>query len=246
MALQLVADSISDLPEALRETAKPDGTRYVAQIPQGWAVEDVGGLRKALSDERANRKAAEARVKTFDGIDDAEAARDALERLRSGALKGSKEVDEFKLALQAKVKADLDKLAAEKAALETQLAETLIDRDAATAIARHKGKPALLTPVLRQRIRLETNGDGRRHAVVLGEDSKPMVSRKAGSTAPMGVDEFVEMLRDDADFRSAFDASGAGGSGAAHTAGGSARGGHDLANLSPEAKLAHYHAGRSG
>ena len=50
MALRIVADALAEIPEGLREAAKQDGGAYVVtDLADGWALENVSGLRSALS-----------------------------------------------------------------------------------------------------------------------------------------------------------------------------------------------------
>ena len=110
MAFRIVADKSEELPEGLRAQAKQvDGKFVVDSLPEGWEIGDTVGLRKFLSEERTARKAAEKSLQAYEGIEDAAAAREALSQLKAGALKGSKEIDEFRKSLEAKVAADLAK-----------------------------------------------------------------------------------------------------------------------------------------
>ena len=224
MALRIVADSAADLPEPLRGAAKMvEGKPVVETLPDGWALEDVAGLKRTLSEERTSRKALEKAVAQFEGIDDAAAAREALTQMRAGALKSSKELDEFRKQLEAKVGADLAKKDQAVSALTKQLTEQLVDGAALKAIAEAGGNPKLLMPILRSAVKAEMGTDGTFAVTLHDEQGKQLVSTAAGATGPMGIAEFVSQLRTQPEFKGAFAGSGTGGSGASSATGGSGR-----------------------
>ncbi len=225
MALRIVADSAADLPEPLRAAAKAgtDGKVTVEALPEGWAIEDVGGLKRTLSEERTTRKALEKTVAQFEGIDDAAAAREALTQMKAGKLKSSAELEEFRKQLEAKVGADLAKKDQALSALTKQLTEQLVDGAALKAIAEAGGNPKLLMPILRSAVKAEMDASGTLAVTLHDEQGKQLVSTAAGATGPMGIAEFVSQLRGQPEFKAAFAGSGTGGSGASSAAGGSGR-----------------------
>lgn len=239
MALQIVADKIDDLPEALREHAKETNGKFaVAALPQGWALEDVTGLKSSLADERKQRKDFERMAKAFEGIDDAEAARSALEQMRAGSLKSSKEIDTWKVEVEKKVMADRKALEGERDGYRTQLEQSLIERDAYEAITKAGGIPRLLMPLVRSAARIERNGDGKLHLSLVGEDGKPLITKKAGSSDGMSLVEFVETLKSQPDCKGAFNGSGATGGGSSSQHGGSVRAAGSGQTLSARENLA--------
>jgi len=245
MPLILQADKPEEIPEALRAGAKNVGGKIVVEaLPDGWAVEDVGGLKKTVSEERAARKALEKAVKAFEGIDDPAAARDALEKVASGAVKSSKELDEAKKALEAKFANDRKGLDEASAKLQAQLQEVLVDRDATAAIAAAGGNLKLLLPIVKAAAKVERDASGKLVVQLHDDGGKPLVTKKSGSADPMGFAEFVEGMKAVTDFRGAFAATGAGGTGSTSQHGGTARAGTNAsngANLSPEESLARYY-----
>lgn len=224
MAFRIVADSPTDLPEGLRAAAKVvDGKTVVEALPDGWSLEDVSGLKKTVSEERTARKALEKAVAQFEGIDDAAAAREALTAMRAGSLKSSKEIDEFRKALEAKVAADLAKKDQTVSALTQQLREQLVEGEAVKAIAAAGGNAKLLLPIVRAAVKAELGADGKFAVTLHNEQGKELVSSAEGSTRPMTLPEFVQQLRTQPEMKGAFAGSGTGGSGASSTAGGSGR-----------------------
>lgn len=231
--LRIVADKLDDLPEGLRGNAKAEGDKFVVtDMPKGWAVDDVGGMKHSLGIERTLRKEAEQALKAYEGIEDADAARKALEQMKAGSLRSSKEIDEFRKQLEDKVAADLSKKDQLANGLTKQLREMLVDKAITEAIAKEGGNLKLLLPIVRGAVKAETSADGVFAVSVVDEQGKELVSRVEGSTKPMGIAEFVNGLKSQAEFRAAFSGSGIGGSGAAHANGGSVASGSNKANLS--------------
>lgn len=224
MAFRIVADSLADLPEGLRAAAKQAGDKFqVETLPEGWNLEDVGALKKALSEERTTLKSVQKTLAQYEGIDDAAAAREALLAMKAGKLKSSAELDEFRKTLEAKVAADLAKKDSTVTALTQQLREQLVEGEAMKAIAASGGNPKLLLPIVRAAVKAELGADGKFAVTLHDEQGKELVSKVDGSTKPMTLPEFVSQLRTQAEFKAAFAGSGVGGSNASSTAGGSGR-----------------------
>jgi hypothetical protein len=224
MVFRIVADKDSDLPEGLRAHAKQEGDRWVvSSLPEGWEVGDTVGLRKFLSEERTMRKTAEKALQAYEGIDDAAAAREALQQLKAGALKGSKEIDEFRKSLETKVAADLAKKDAMAHGLTKQLTELMVDNAAQKAIAEAGGNLKLLLPIVKAAVKAETTPDGRLAVSVVDDSGKELVSKAAGATSPMSINEYVHTLREQAEYKVAFAGSGTGGSGSTSSTAGAVR-----------------------
>ncbi len=232
MVLILTADALDEIPEGLRNDAKQEGAKFVANLKQGWAVEDVSKLRQALQAERNGRSDAEKKLKAFEGIEDAEAAREALEKVKTGGLRSAKEIEEWKREATERHAKEIAaaKTAAEQARLEARTVK--FERDIHKALTKHKGDPKYLLPVIERMARWEKNGDGNEHLVFVGDDGRVRVSQKSVTAEPMDADELVEVLKPE--YPAAFLVPGTGGSGANHSAGGSARGGQSVTSLSPD------------
>lgn len=240
MAIMIVADSVDEIPEALRKDAAAANGKFTIAIPAGWAVEDVKGLKTALQAERGARQKAETSLAAFDGIDDAPAAKEALEKLRAGGLKSSKDIEEFKATVEKKFGDERAKLQAERDALRKSLESEVVEKAAIAALTAKGGGKSLraLLPLVKQAIRVEHAADGKLKVTLADDKGSPLVTRKSGSTDPMAIEEFVDTLRESADLKALFEASSAGGSGAHSQNGGSARTvPHDGKLLSPRELL---------
>lgn len=240
MALKALLDSLEGLPEAIAaHYTKTDGGKYVLTVEEssGFALENVMGLKKALADEREAHKAAAKALKNYEGIEDAAAARAALEQLKAGSLKGSAELDAYRKQLEEKVAKDLAAANGRVSAYERQLQELRFGTEARDAISKHKGKASLLLPVLKNVAKYESTPDGQLSYFVVGDDGKQLPSRRPGNLDRMSIEEYVEHLKTQPDYAPAFEATAPAGSGSNHAAGGTVRMGNQP-KLSPEARLA--------
>lgn len=245
MPISIIADALDELPEALRQSAKEAAGKFsVSALPAGFAIENVAGLKNALSEEKAARKAAEARAKllgdeTEDDLAEARRARDAM---RAGQLKSSKDIDDFKKALEEKAGSEIKRRDERLTKREQQLRKVLIDNAATTHLVKAGGGDALrlLLPIVRDAASIEEDEKSGEFRVVLrDEHGRPLISKKQGNNDPMDWDEFVSGLREQPDLKPCFKIQATGGSGAASQSGGSAKAVHNgLDTLSGAALLA--------
>lgn len=108
-----------------------DGKEVAFDAPS--AVSKISALNKEAQGHREAKELAEARAKAFDGIDDADAARKALDTLKNideGKLFQAGKVEEIKAAAQ---KAAQEQVAAASKAHAEELAQTKKQLDARTA-----------------------------------------------------------------------------------------------------------------
>lgn len=231
--LRIVADKIEELPEGLRSAAKQQGqTVVVDALPDGWALDDINGLKAAITTERSTRKDLERKMKDFEGIEDPAAAREALEAMMAGRLKSSKDIEEWKKTAEAKFATDAAKIRTQTDGLTKQLRELMVDRAAMQAIVEAGGNPKLLMPIVRNAAKAEMAEDGTFSVTLVDDSGKELMTRTSGSSAPMQFSEYVHTLRDSQEYKAAFAGSGVGGSGSNHAAGGSARSGNNNGPLS--------------
>ncbi len=229
MPISITADALDELPEALRASAKEAGGKFVVgSLPTGFAVENVHGLKSALSEEKAARKAAEQRAKLLgdDTEDDIAEARRARDAMRAGQLKSSTDIDAFKKALEEKSAGELKRRDEKLSKREVQLRKVLIDNAATTHLIKAGGGDALrlLLPIVRDAAHVEEDEKSGELRIVLRDgEGRPLISKKPGNNDPMEWDEFVTSLREQPDLKSCFKIQATGGSGAASQSGGSAR-----------------------
>jgi hypothetical protein len=241
MALKALLDSLNGLPESLAaHYTKRDDGKYILTVEEvdGYAFENITGLKRALSMARENETAAKRALEGYKGIDDVEAAKEALAKLRAGDLKSPAELDAYKKSLESKFQKDLSAAAERAQAYEAQLKDLRFGTMARDAIIKAKGRASLLLPIVERRVKWEADSNGQLQLRVVGEDGKTLVSNKPGSADPMGLEEYVHSLRSNADFAAAFEPTAPAGSGSNHAAGGTVRMGDNQPKLSPEARLA--------
>ena len=128
MPLKSTINSLDEVEEAHRPFYREEGGRHVLDVEpvDGFALENVGGLKTALAAERrahgdaeAQRREAFARLDTFGDLDPV-AARNALERLAAGP------VDDVEKTVTARVEAMRASIAA-AAGTETTAARAEVD-----------------------------------------------------------------------------------------------------------------------
>lgn len=230
MGITIVADSTDDLPEGLREAAKvgENGKVTVSALPEGWGIENVKGLRNSLGSERAVRKILSDKLADFgwklseagdkwtaEGID-ASSATKAVEAVKSGAVKSSKEIEDYKAELSRAAEAREKGLSAARDRYRSQLEKVLVEQAAATAFTKHGGAKSLrvLMPLVKEAAKIEESADGSLRVSIYDGEGRQRFSQKSGANgAPMDLEEWVEELRGTQDFKPLFEAKAAGGSG---------------------------------
>ena len=242
MPFRIVADSLEDLPEGLRPAAKNEGGKFiVAELGQGWAIENVAGLRQALVEERETIGKLKAAVKAFDGIDPAAAseAREALEKLKAGQLKGSKEIEDYKASVEKKMAEERAKLEGKLNARTAALRERMIRGELAPVVAKMGGGEAMdaILTLASQHVRIDEDDAGNLNHSIVDASGKPRLTKKSGSSSPMGFDELIAEMRDASSTRGLFQAPAAGGSGGSSQTGGSGRAANPGQQLLPTREL---------
>lgn len=228
MPFRIVADSLTDLPEGLRQAAKQSGEKFVVEaLADGWAVENVQGLKRALEEEREASAAAKARAKAFDGLDPAQAAaaREALEKLQAGQLKGSKEIEDWRLSVEKKMAEERAKLEAKLNARTAALRDRMVKGELAPVVAKMGGSESMdaILTLAQQFVRIDEDADGNLKHSIVDAGGKPRVTKKSGSSDPMSFDELIAEMRDASSTRGLFKAQATGGSGGGSQTGGASR-----------------------
>ncbi len=224
MAIRAIIEKLDDVAEPLREHFKPgtadtgtEGKFVLDATPvNGWALEDVGGLKTALSTERSTRQTLEATVLKYKDIDP-EKARTALTELEElKRLDPTKEADKIANTKFETAKAQL--LDAHKAEIGqreeritglTSTVDYLVrDQRATAAIAAAKGSVELLLPhVLNSTRTVEKDG---KFIVEVIRDGVVQIDGKGN---PISIDDFVGQMRSSETFARAFDGEGQSGGG---------------------------------
>lgn len=192
----------------------------------GWALENVAGLRSALERERGEHRMTKEKISKFGDLDP-DAARAALARSEEmqnwSPDKKTQELIEERVS--AVKKAHQKELEAEKASaqeLDKALREQLID-NATHTILGGKGSVRLLLPIIKESAFVERDSAGRRVVRIKNPATgNPRASQRSGNGDNlMTLEEFVmDVLANDKEYAAAFAKSNDGGSGAANGASG--------------------------
>jgi len=218
MALKAIVETLEGLPEDVaKEYKKRDDGKFVLDVTSvdGLELAEVSKLQSALSKERENNRKAKEQLKAFEGIDP-EKSREALRKVEEMA--NWEPEQKVKEQIEAVKSQMMDAHAKEKAKLEeklkklvSSLEEAMIVSVASQELAKQKGSVRLLMPHIRQQTRLR-EADGSFIVEVMGEDGNPRLVGSDGH--PMSIAELVAEMKTQDDFASAFEGTGATGSGA--------------------------------
>lgn len=233
MALRAFYESDTEVPAAVKDHYALDETsgRYLLAVegPEGWALEDVKGLRgmlgKLKQEAAGNHKALVAYQALGQTPDQLRQALEEAVKIKEAAGDEPKAVASLKAQiaqLQTAARAELEKtvgpIQEELGKRVKQVRELLVDQALTAAIADAKGRHKILRPALEKQVRVEPNEAGELVAVVVDSDGTPRVAGK--DLRPMTIRELVEETKTDPDWAAAFDASGNSGGGTRPTTGG--------------------------
>jgi hypothetical protein len=230
MPLRATLTSLDGIDPSLVEHYRQDGDKFVLDVEpsEGFALENITGLKSALQSERGRVRELEQSVKKFDGIDP-QAALDALGKLDqidnwSPDEKMSERMKSREAEISKKFTAEVDAAKAQADKMRSELEKQLIHNATVDALRNHGGNVDLLLPHVKGQARLEESENGYR-VVVVGDNGEARVSMKSGSVDNMTIDELVETMRVNDSFAPAFSGSGASGGGSTGSAVGNRGGG---------------------
>jgi len=215
------------LPEAVQKeyTKRDDGTFMLdVEVTQGFGLENVDGLKKALEAERGTARKLTATLKSFEGLDPAAARAAVAKVVEMEKWDPEKEVAEkIKAREEQLVKKHQDELTAVKGKADSyfnQMKQDKVTAAITAAVTEHKGSVDLLLPIIERHVKLREADNGTLVVEVVDDKGQPRVGDGQGN--PMTIPQFVAELRSTDRFARAFDGTGSTGSGAG---GGSAGGG---------------------
>jgi len=264
--LKAVISKLEDVAEGLRSAYRA-GTadeglegKFVLAVEgtDGWALEDVSGLKSALGRERSRADKAEGKIKKFGDLDP-EAAREAMTKLAEfESIDPKKEADKLAQAkIEAAQKQLIERHNAELGTVKTkadgylaQVRALLIDNVATAALAEQKGSVDLLLPHVQKHTRLKETDDGKFIVEVVDKDGNPRIGDSKGT--PMSVNQLVAEMRQSEAYGRAFEGTAASGSGTRPGSAGGTGGSTPGAPRSfqeaktPEEKVAFLKAKREG
>ena len=222
MALKAVYESAESIPEGMSELYAENDGRYILQVEptEGYALEDVSGLKSALSATRTEATQAKQELKKFADIDPNE-ARKAQERLKE--LLEATDGGDVEKTVEAKVQSKVDQIVAkhqeELAAREREVQEltgtvdqVLRKQVATAAISAAKGSVDLLLPHVIANTRVQKGEDGQFRVDVVDANGNARIADAKGNN--MSIEDLVAEMRSSDVFGRAFEGTGNAGSGA--------------------------------
>lgn len=221
MSLKAIVETIDVVPEAARGFYKESEGKFVLDVESvdGFALEDVSGLKSTLGKEMTLRKKLEKDVLKFRDIDP-DKAREAISKLEElGNVDPSKDADKIvserleaaKRQLLAKHGEELQTRDGRIGALTKTVEGLLIDQAATVALAEAKGSVELLLPHVQRHTRVREDANGKFVVEVVDKDGNARIGNAKGD--PMTISDLVQEMRKSDAFGRAFDGSGASGSG---------------------------------
>lgn len=241
MALKAIIESVEGLDEAvkglyreIKDEKHPAHGKFMLDVEPvaGVSLEDVSGLKNALSQERSLREKAEKASKAFEGLDP-KAAREAMQRIEElGEIDPAKEADRIVEERVKTVRAKLEdtfgkereKLQSELNSLREEANRNAILRARDTAYQEHGVLMDRAQPLnwgIERYTRVKVSDDGKRHVYVVDDDGNPRVNARGDN---MSLSDFVAEMKGSETFQHVFrgpDGSGAGSPGG-HKGGGAA------------------------
>lgn len=228
MPVPATVKSIDAVPEPIRQLYRKDGDRFVLDVqpadgfnlaPEDEYKAKIQHLQSKLT--RATEIAAPWHDDEGKPLDAAKIKAMLAEQQKREQQKKEEpnQIEAIQNQLREKFEAERKALAAQLEQTTAELHRVLVDEAAIQAMAKHGANVDLLKPHLRDYVKAQ-KVDGRLVPVVFGADGKtPLITKKSGSTEPMGLEEFVgTVLREK--FPQAFAPTAKRGSGTESAAGG--------------------------
>ncbi len=220
MALKAIVEAIDTVPEAARAFYTENDGKFILDVESvdGYALEDVSGLKGTLGKEMTLRKKLEKEVVRFKDIDP-EKAREALVKLEElGNFDPSKDADKIvserleaaKRQLIEKQAKEIEPLKGRIGQLTSYVEKLLIDNAATAALAEAQGSVELLLPHVQKHTRVREQ-DGEFTVEVVGKDGNARIGNSKGDA--MTIAELVQEMRSSETFGRAFEGTGHRGSG---------------------------------
>lgn len=220
MALLPVLTSLDGIADPIKsEYTEKDGKFYLQVTPKdGFELDDVSGLKTALSRERGTRERLEREIKKFEGIDPEKAATLQQELDELKAIDPTKEADKIantkfesaKSQLVDKYGREIGSLKDREKQLTTVIDKLMREQQATAAIAAEKGDVELLLPHVLQHTRVKETEGKFSVEVVDGEGNARLADTKG---TPMTIVDLIKEMRNHNSYGRAFDADDVSGSG---------------------------------
>lgn len=209
----------------VKKEYKAQGDMYVidVQAVNGWSLEDVSALRGTIQAERTTVTNLTNTLKAFDGLDPVK-VRDQIKQaetiLADPTKKNLSEAERKSLTEQLEQKhlTEMTTVKSENDFFKAQVEKVLKENTALTAITDAKGNAKLLLPIVMSAIRVDKSGNDLVPRIY-DEKGQVKITQKPGSTEPMSVKEYVELMKANPDYQAAFSANQMSGGGSSSSNG---------------------------
>jgi hypothetical protein len=229
MPLKAFLDSLDGLSDAEKALYKPvaegdHAGKFILDVEPvaGLSLENVDGLKNALTTTKSELSEAKEALKSFDGlklkpsvIKDKLTKLERLEKIDPETEAGRLAEEKINARLEEVNRGhsrEVEKRDRRERTLMSQVEKLLIDNQAAAAIAKHKGTPELLIPVLRPRLKVEEE-DGQFSVKVLDEKGGQEFAIRDSKAVPATIEDLVAKFKADPIYGRAFEGSGQSGTG---------------------------------
>jgi len=185
-----------------------------------YSLEDVSGLKSALSKERKASEDAKRMLAAYEGVDvdEAKTALDKVKEMSSWTpeqkVQELIEQKEKKLSKEygAQIQAKEELLKTRTVQLDNLLKTTAATQALLASDGDDKTVKLMLPHILNQLV-IREKDDGSRHLRIIDEDGTDRMSLESGNTGHMDVKELAKQMKQSEDFASAWPGSGARGTG---------------------------------
>lgn len=236
MPLKALLDSLDGLSDAEKALYKPvaegdHAGKFMLDVEPvaGLSLENVTGLKNALSTTKSELETSKEALKGFDGlklkpsvIKEKLSKLERLEKIDPETEAGRLAEEKINARLEEVNRGhsrEIEKREGRERTLMSQVEKLLIDNQAAAAIAKHKGTPELLIPVLRPRLKVE-EADGQFAVKVLDEKGAQEFAIHDSKAVPATIEDLVCKFKADPVYGRAFEGSGQSGTGSDPNRGG--------------------------
>lgn len=223
MTIKAIVETTEGLPEAIQELYQPieggEGFRLNVEPAGGYELQDVSGLKSALSKERGEADRLRKEVSRFKDIDP-DRAREAMTKLHdleqidpeAAADKiAQQKIEAATKQLLGKHKDEITAREERIKALQGNVEKLLVDQVATVALSEAKGSVKLLLPHVQRSTRV-IEREGKFSVEVVDDDGNVKINGKGD---PITISELVAEMRASDEFGRAFEASGKSGAGMA-------------------------------
>lgn len=227
MTIKAIVETTDGLPEPIQELYEPledgNGFRLKVEPAGGLELQDVSGLKSALTKERAEAERLRKEAQRYKDLDP-DKAREALEKLEElEQIDPSKEADKIAAQkVEAATKQLLTKHEKELTShkdraeqLQRTVEKLMVDQVATSALSEAKGSVKLLLPHVQRNTRV-VERDGKFAVEVIDDDGNVKINSKG---EPITITELIAEMKSSDEFGRAFEASGQSGAGMARANG---------------------------